>query len=282
MLTVTAPAKINLTLEVLGDRADGFHEIRSVMQTVSLCDMLSFRKADKTTIRCDMAGWSAEKSLISRLIDLLREATDCKGWAAIDITKKIPLMSGLGGDSSDAAAVIKGLNKLWELGLTIEKQSEIAAGLGSDVPFFLRGGTALAMGRGDAITALPSLPAMWVVLVVPNVPAQEDKTARMYRSLKASHYTDGSITERLVEIVKGRGQFDTVMLFNTFENVAFKDNHLKEYKEHLIKLGAPHVHLAGSGPALFAMFEDGEQAQDLYTRCKDQKMCVYLMRTNIA
>jgi 4-diphosphocytidyl-2C-methyl-D-erythritol kinase len=123
---------------------------------------------------------------------------------------------------------------------------------------------------------------MWVVLVVPNVPPQEDKTARMYRRLKTSHYADGSITERLVEIVKGRGQFDTVMLFNTFENVAFKDNHLKKYKEHLIKLGAPHVHLAGSGPALFAMFEDGEQAQDLYTRCKDQKMCVYLTRTNIA
>lgn len=281
MLKVTAPAKVNLTLEILGERTDGFHEIRSVMQTVSLIDVLSFRESDKTTIQCDMAGWSAEKSLVSRTVNLLREATDYTGGAAIDITKKIPSMSGLGGDSSDAAAVINGLNELWELGLTMEKQSEIAAGLGSDVPFFLRGGTALATGRGEVITTLPSLPTMWVILAMPDVPVQENKTTRMYRSLKRSHYTDGRITERLVEIVKEKGQFESEMLFNTFENIAFKDNQLKKYKEHLIKLGAPHVHLAGSGPALFTLFEDGEQTQDLYTRCKDQKMCVYLTHTNI-
>ena len=279
MLTVEAPAKINLTLEVLSKRADGFHEIRSVMQAVSLCDVLSFSKADKTSIRCDMEGWSAEKSLVSRAVNLLREATGCTGGVAIDITKKIPLMSGLGGDSSDAAAVIKGLNEIWAIGLSPEKQSEIAVELGSDVPFFLRGGTALATGRGEVITTLPSLSRMQVVLVVPDVPAREGKTARMYRSLRASHYTDGKITERLVDKIRNKRQFKSEMLFNTFENVTFKDKKIQTYKEHLIKLSASIIHLAGSGPTLYTVFEDKNKAEDLYIRCQNQGMKVYLAKT---
>jgi 4-diphosphocytidyl-2-C-methyl-D-erythritol kinase len=226
-----------------------------------------------------MAGWSAEKSLVSRAVDLLREATDCKAGAAIDITKKIPLMSGLGGDSSDAAAVLKGLNELWELGLTLEKQSEMAAELGSDVTFFLRGGTALMTGRGEVITALPSLPAMWVVLILPDVPVEIGKTARMYRSLAPSQYTDGRITERLAEAIRGRGEFKPEMLFNTFENVAFKDSELQAYREHLIKLGAPHVHLAGSGPALFVLYDGKKQAENLYNSCMNQGMRAYMVET---
>jgi 4-diphosphocytidyl-2-C-methyl-D-erythritol kinase len=279
MLTVSAPAKINLTLEVLGKRADGFHEIRSVMQSVGLCDVLSFNEADKTTIQCDMAGWSAEKSLVNRAVSLLRDATGCTRGVVIDITKKIPLMSGLGGDSSDAAAVLKGLNEIWKLGLTLEKQSEIAAQLGSDVTFFLQGGTALATGRGEIIITLPSLPEMWVVLVVPDVTAPEGKTARMYQSLTASHYTDGALTDKVVRAIR-RGEIpDTSRLLNTFEDVAFKDNQLQINKEHLVKLGAPHVHLAGSGPTLFTLYDDKTRAEDFYSRCKDQGMEAYLAET---
>jgi len=277
MLTISAPAKINLTLEVLGKRPDGFHEIRSVMQTVGLCDVITFNEADKTTVQCDMSGWSAEKSLVSRAVNLLRDATGCTRGVAIDITKKIPLMSGLGGDSSDTAAVLKGLNEIWKLGLALEKQSEIAAQLGSDVTFFLKGGTALAKGRGEVITTLPSLPEMWVVLMVPDVAAQEGKTARMYQSLTASHYTDGALTDKIVMAIKRGEILDTSLLFNTFENIAFDDFDIRRvYVEHLVKLGAPHVHLAGSGPSLFTIFNDKTQAEDLYTRCKDQGMQVYI------
>ena len=280
MLTISAPAKINLTLEVLGKRPDGFHEIRSVMQTVNLCDVLTFNEADKTTIQCDMAGWSAEKNLVSRAVNILRDATGCTRGVAIDITKKIPLMSGLGGDSSDAAAVLKGLNEIWGLGLTLEKQSEIAAQLGSDVTFFLQGGTALATGRGEVITVLPSLPEKWVMLVVPDVPVQEGKTTRMYQSLTASHYTDGVLTDKIVAAIKRGEILDASLLFNTFENIAFDNFNIRRiYVEHLDKLGAPHVHLAGSGPSLFTIFNDKTQAEDLYTRCKDQGMEVYLAET---
>jgi len=275
-----APAKINLTLEVLGKRPDGFHEIRSVMQTVSLCDVLSFNEADIDTIQCDMAGWSAEKSLVSQAVNLLRDATGCTRGVAIDITKKIPLMSGLGGDSSDTAAVLKGLNETWGLGLTLERLSGIAADLGSDVTFFLRGGTAMATGRGEVITTLPSLPEMCLVLVVPDIAVQEGKTARMYQNLKTSHYTDGTQTDKIAAAIKRGENLDTSLIFNTFENIAFDDFNIRRvYVEHLIKLGAPHVHLAGSGPSLFTIFKNKTEAEDLYTRCKDQGMEAYLVST---
>ena len=280
MITVIAPAKINLTLEVLGKRPDGFHEIRSVMQTVALCDTLSFEVDDELTITCDMPGWLAGKSLVSQAVSLLQETTGYSKGVVVKIEKCIPLMSGLGGDSSDTAAVLRGLNELWQLGLSQKALRELAARLGSDVAFFLSGGTALAEGRGEAITPLPPLPEMWVLLVVPDVPIESGKTARMYQTLTASQYTDGGITEKLVDALKSGAEFNTSMLFNTFENIAFEGFNIRRvYVEHLLKLGAPHVHLVGSGPALFTMFKDEAQAEDLYTQCKDQGMEAHLVET---
>ena len=277
MLTVKAPAKLNLTLEVLGKRPDGFHEIRSVLQTIDLCDTLHFGTGQGISFQCDMPGWSAEESLVSKAASLLQEVAGGSQGASIKIEKRIPLMSGLGGDSSDAAAVLRGLNELWGLGLPQEKLPGLAAQLGSDASFFLQGGMALVEGRGERVSPLPSLPNIWVVLVVPDVPGKAGKTARMYQSLTAPHYTDGKITEKLVDVIKGGGEFNTSMLFNTFENIAFDDFNIRRaYVEHLIKLGAPNVHLAGSGPALFTMFKNKTQAEDLYIRCKDQGMETYL------
>lgn len=279
MLTVTAPAKLNLTLEVLGKRPDGFHEIRSVLQAIDLCDILHFEVGEEISFRCDMEGWSAEESLVSRAASLLQEVAEHSQGAAIIIEKRIPLMSGMGGDSSDAAAVLRGLNELWGLGLPREKLLGLASQLGSDVFFFLYGGTALVEGRGEKVTPLPLLPNMWVVLVVPDVPVKAGKTAWMYQSLTASHYTDGSTTEKLVKTLHKNREFSPSLLFNAFENIAFKDSTLWTYKEHLIKLGAPHVHLAGSGPTLFTMFKKKEKAGEFYTLCRNQGMHAYLAAT---
>jgi 4-diphosphocytidyl-2-C-methyl-D-erythritol kinase len=278
MLTVQAPAKINLTLEILGKRPDGFHEIRSVFQTIDLCDCLRFREGQSISFRCDMPGWSAGNSLVTRAVNLLQEAAGCSRGATIEVDKCIPMVTGLGGDSSDAAAVLRGLNELWELNLPTEKLVTLAVKLGSDVAFFLYSSTALAEGRGEKITPLPPLADMQVLLVVPDVPRLARKTERMYASLKPSHYTDGKITGRLVKALnEGRG-FQPSLLFNTFENVAFdRFSGLTAYKEHIIKLGAPHVHLAGSGPTLFIMLKDRAQAEELYTRCKQQGMEAYLV-----
>jgi len=278
--TIKAPAKLNLTLEVLGKRPDGFHEIRSVLQAIDLCDTLYLEDGQGISFQCDMPGWTAGESLASKAASLLHEAAGDSQGASIKIEKRIPLMAGLGGDSSGAAAVLRGLNELWDLGLPREKLPGLASQLGSDVFFFLHGGTALVEGRGEKVIPLPSLPNMWVVLAVPDVPVKAGKTTRMYKSLTASHYTDGSITEKLVKALHKNREFSPSLLFNAFENIAFDDFNLcRVYVEHLIKLGAPRVHLAGSGPTLFTMFDDKPAAEDLYKSCKNQGMNAYLAAT---
>jgi len=255
-----------------------------------------------------MPNWIPEKSLISKATSLLQQATGCGKGATIEVSKRIPLVSGLGGDSSDAAAILRGLNKLWELTLSRDELLKLAAQLGSDVAFFLYGGTALVEGRGEIVTPLPPFPHMWVVLALPPVPRLMGKTERLYASLKASHYTDGQITDRLVALLtggslKGRSPFKNNLspsckedipimergikgerlvsnVFNVFDAVALNSfTGLKEYREQFLKAGAQEVHLAGSGPALFTLIKDRTQAEELYLRLRQQRLEPYLIET---
>ena len=308
MLTIQAPAKINLTLEVLAKRQDGFHEIRSVIQTIDLCDSLHFQLEQDIEVRSDAPTWFPEASLVTRAIKLVQETTRCSKGVQIELSKRIPLLAGLGGDSSDAAATLRGLNKLWELELSLEELLRLASQLGSDVAFFLYGGTALVEGRGEIVTPLPPFPHMWVVLALPPVPRLMGKTERLYASLKASHYTDGQITDRLVALLtggslKGRSPFKNNLspsckedipimergikgerlvsnVFNVFDAVALNSfTGLKEYREQFLKAGAQEVHLAGSGPALFTLVKDKTQAEELYLRLQQQGLECYLTDT---
>lgn len=280
MFTVKAPAKLNLTLEVLRKRPDGYHEIRSVLQAIDLCDTLTFTSGEGITIECDMPGWSAEASLVSKAMALVRQVAGGEKGVGIKIEKRIPLMSGLGGDSSDAAAVLRGLKELWGLDLSHQELLDMAAKLGSDVHFFLHGGTALVGGRGDKVTPLPPLSQTWVVLVVPDIPVEAGKTARMYAGLRPEHFTNGHITEKMVSAIKSGKELDSSMLFNTFENLVFEGFNIRRvYVGHLEKLGAPHVHLAGSGMALFTMFNGKTVAEDLFERCQEQGIKAFLTKT---
>jgi len=280
MLTVLAPAKINLTLEVLGERPDGFHEIRSVIQTINLCDSLSFQSSQSIKFECDEPNWVPEESLLSRAVGLLQRVTGCSKGATIEVSKHIPLVSGLGGDSSGAAAVLRGLSKLWGLGLSQEELLELALQLGSDVAFLVYGGTALVEGRGEVITPLHSLPHMLVVLMMPPVPRAKGKTQRLYASLKTSHYTQGQITYRLVGLLTGgRGVIPPIQ-FNVFDGVAFDCfAGLEEYWQQFLKAGAQEVHLAGSGPALFTLVEDKTEAEKIYDNLQKQGLESYLTET---
>ncbi len=282
MLTVLAPAKINLTLEVLHQRPDGFHEIRSVIQTINLCDSLLFRSSHNIEFGCDDPDFVPEESLVSKAVGLLQQATGCSKGARIEIGKHIPLASGLGGDSSDAAAVLHGLNRLWQLGLSLPELFELAPRLGSDVAFFLYGGTALVESRGEMVTPLPSLPHRWVVLLMPPVPRMPGKTKQLYASLKPKHYTQGQITDRLVAGFSA-GEVTSSMLFNVFEEVA-QDNFpsLGEYREQFLRAGANDVHLAGSGPALFTLVEDRAEAEGIYKNLQQQGLESYLTDTSAA
>lgn len=280
MLTVLAPAKLNLTLEVLAKRQDGFHEIRSVIQTINLCDSLHFQLSQNITFKSNMPDWVPEESLAPKAVNLLQSVTKCSEGATIEIDKRIPLISGLGGDSSDTAGILRGLNKLWRLGLPQRKLLELAIQLGSDVPFFLHGGTALVKGRGEVVTPLPPSPHRWVVLAMPPVPRLPGKTKQLYDSLSTNHYTDGQITERLVEELNEGKEFTTSHLFNTFENVVFtRLSKIGVSQRHIMKLGATNVHLAGSGPALFTLVEDKIQAEELYIRLQQQRLEPYLTET---
>ncbi len=280
VLTLQAPAKLNLTLEVLGERQDGFHEIRSVIQTINLCDSLHFQLGQNMELKSDTPEWAPEESLVSRASSLLQEATGCTKGVTIAVDKRIPLFSGLGGDSSDAATTLRGLNKLWELGLSLKELLEFAAQLSSDASFFLYGGTALAEGRGEIVTPLPSLPHMWVVLMMPPVPKMVGKTEQLYASLKASHYTGGQITDRLVTLLTTGGEVTSSSLFNVFDEVAL-DNFagLGEYREQFLKAGAKEVHLAGSGPALFTLVRDKAQAEKIYQNLQKQGLESHLSET---
>ncbi len=253
MLTILAPAKLNLTLEVLAERPDGFHEIRSVAQTINLCDSLRFQLSESIEFTCADSRWLPGESLVSRAVGLLQKTTGCSQGAKIEVEKRIPLISGLSGDSSDAAAVLNALNRLWELGLSLPQLVELASQLGSDVAFFLYDGTALLKGRGEVVTPLPPLPHMNVVVMLPPVPRVPGKTGRLYASLPPSHCTQGEITERLVarlteENLSGEGLVGSV--FNVLADVAL-DNFagLGGYREQFLKDGAQQVYLAGSGPA---------------------------------
>jgi 4-diphosphocytidyl-2-C-methyl-D-erythritol kinase len=280
VVEVKAPAKINLILEVLAERPDGFHEIRSVVQTIGLYDSLRFRPSRQLSFSCDNPDFVSDKSLVPRAAVALREASGSTSGASVEIKKRIPMVAGLGGDSSDAAAVLSGLNQLWELRLSPLELVELASRLGSDVPFFIYGGTALVEGRGEKLKALPPLTHRWVVLIVPPFPRMEEKTRKLYASLKSSHYTDGQITEKLVRALNDK-KFRRSMLFNTFENVAFElFPKLKLYRDHFVKLGAYQVHLAGSGPALFTLMDEKMQAENLYARCQFQGLESYLAETS--
>jgi 4-diphosphocytidyl-2-C-methyl-D-erythritol kinase len=280
MLTVLAPAKVNLTLEVVAKRADGFHEIRSVVQTIDLCDRLHFQLSDRVEFRCSDPNWVSGESLVSKAADLLCQRAGRSKGAMVTLKKRIPLISGLSGDSSDAAATLRGLNWLWGMGLSQRELLRLAEELGSDVPFFLYGGTALLEGRGEVVKPLPPFSPMWLVLVLPPVPRMPSKTGRLYGCIKAEHYTEGEATRRLVSQLSKGGGVVLAMLFNVFDKVALDYfDGLSVYREQFLKSGAQEIHLAGSGPVLFTLTGDETRAERIYRDLKRRKLESYLTHT---
>lgn len=168
MLKLKAPAKVNLTLEVLGRRPDGYHEIGSIIQAIGLYDVLTMEPAQGLEVEPEMIA--GEENMVMKAARLLKDATGTLQGARLRLTKSIPVRMGLGGGSSDAAATLTGLNRLWGLGLSRERLLPLALALGSDVPFFVHGSTALVEGRGETVTPLPSPPLKKVVLLCPSPP----------------------------------------------------------------------------------------------------------------
>ena len=252
MITVAAHAKVNLTLEVLGRRDDGYHEVASIMQTFDLCDTIDLEHADAITLECDRPELQSPNNLALKAAKLLGQKAGHSRGCRITLHKKVPISAGLGGGSSDAAATLMGLNRLWELGLSVEDIVPLAAQLGSDVPFFLHGGTAMALGRGEQVRPLPPADLSPMVLLVPPIDIPE-KTATVYGKLSSASFTKGHLTRKLAARIRGGGDVPPQFHFNAFDEVASEAfPGLEAYWEALHSLGAREIHLAGSGPALFA------------------------------
>lgn len=279
MLTILAPAKVNLVLEVLGERHDGYHEIRSVIQSISLWDVLSFELADEISFSCSEPSLQGEDNLVFRAAWLMKEVSGYPKGVKIRLEKRIPHGVGFGGGSSDAAAALKALNQLWGLGLPRRRIVRLAAQLGSDIPFFVYGGAAMVRGRGEKVKPLVALAMPWLVILVPSLPKMMGKTKYVYSCLSPEHYTRGEFTRNAVFFLsKGKG-FPPSLLFNVFEDVAVTVfPGLREYRERFIEAGATNVCLVGSGPALFSLVEGEAMAKELYSRLYSQGLECYPVR----
>lgn len=270
-----AYAKINLSLEVLGRRDDGYHEVVTVLHTVGLWDTLGLAPALALSFTCSDPALDGEDNLVLRAARLLQQATGARQGAAITLAKGVPVAAGLGGGSSDAAATLKALNRLWGMGLSLEALAELAIALGADVPFFLRGGCALGRGRGEVLTPLPPLVGRWAVIVCPPG-GSADKTARLYSLLSEEEFTSGDITQGLATGLL-EGKLGPAYGYNTFERVAPQAflEHEREVRAFR-QAGAPSVHLTGAGPSLYTVLPSERRAQEIARALRGSGRPVYL------
>ncbi len=278
-VTVQAPAKVNLTLEVLGKRPDGYHEIASVMQAISLFDTLTFLPSDEIKVLAEIEALGTQDNLVYRAGMLLRETSGVSAGAEIHLDKQIPLAAGLGGGSSDAAATLLGLDRLWSLGLGEEELKELAAQLGSDVPFFLTGGTALVEGRGERVSNVKTPPTLWLVLAFPDH-RLENKTATAYKTLSHTDHTDGRRTADLVKRIEAGAEISHDSFFNVFDRVADQifpgiDGSWSILEE---ASGGP-VHLSGAGPTLFCRVDGPYEGERVVRECDAKGLDSRLVRT---
>jgi len=279
-LTLQAFAKINLTLEVLAKRPDGYHEVSSIFQTISLADTLTFEPSKTLDFRCSVSTLQTPDNLVLKAARLLQTTTGSNIGATIHLTKKIPISSGLGSGSTDAAATLIGLNQLWHLNLSFNNLTDLAGKLGSDVAFFLYGGIALAKGRGEQVNPLLPAPGLWLVLLQPTIEPVPNKTAQLYSQLNPSHFTSGQFTQKLVAHLNHGGKAEDAFLFNVFEQVAFDFfPNLTACRSSLLKAGARIVHLAGSGPALFTLVPDNARGEAILKRLENEGQKAYLAHT---
>lgn len=265
-VTLLSPAKINFFLEVLGKREDGYHEVRTALALIDLCDEVHLqRRTSGLEVKCsDPRAPQGPANLAYQAAELFFHARGLGGIGlTIFIQKRIPVAGGLGGGSSNAAATLWGLNQLFDLRLSREELQKLGARLGSDVPFFLTEGVALAEGRGELLTPLPPLPPLWVVLVNPGL---EVSTAWAFSKLKMG-LTSPDPDINIIDLMC-RGGFPAILAraANSLEAPVFECYPiLGELKQRFLSWGARPALMTGSGPTVFGAFPD----EGIARACRD-------------
>ena len=281
-ITLKSYAKINLTLDVLSRRHDGYHNLASVMQTISLADRVHVVRKESPGISLHCASGAAPEgpeNLVWRAAEAAMHAGRCQSGLEIVLEKRIPAQAGLGGGSSNAAAALLAVNRLLSLGLDISVLTRLAASLGADVPFFLTGGTASVRGVGERVRALPDCPPLWLVIVKPPVGVS---TAAAYAALDAMPERQSARATRDMEAAIASGDRAKVVrrMTNDFERVVL-EQHLEVAMAHddLLMARAVAVRLCGSGSAVFGVAEDEAHAHAIARLLRKKYAVVHVCRT---
>ena len=261
-LRLLAPAKINLGLEITERRPDGYHEIITILQTVDLFDELILAPAETLSYTGDPEV-PEDADLILRALRLAESRLGISLRAQIQLKKRIPVAAGLGGGSSDAGTMLAALGALAHV--PDEELRLLAAELGSDVPFFIRGGTALATGTGTDLEALPSATRLWIVIVTPAVQIQA-KTASLYASLRTDDFSDGRLTNEVAEQLRQTNTIDPRLLHNTFARPLYEHEGIVQARNAMLNAGATFVLPSGAGPSIFGCFSSSAIANEVVVR----------------
>lgn len=272
-ITIKAPAKINLTLDVTGRRPNGYHDLRMVMQTIDLYDVLTITQTGQPGIRLTMNKElpdriPPEKNLVYRAASLMQKKFSLTGGLKIHLEKQIPAAAGLAGGSADCAATLLGINQLYDLVLTKDELCEIGVALGADVPFCICQGTMLSEGIGEILTPLPSLPPLWAILIKPDISVS---TAYVYQHLNLSGLTCHPDTERIIDCIERKDAAGIArQLSNVLETVTIPEYPiLSELKDFLLQNGAIGALMSGSGPTTYGLYQDEILAQMAYRTARN-------------
>lgn len=277
-LNINAYAKINLTLDVIRKLESGYHEIESVKQQLRLNDKITLRTLNERRIIINFKEIPKEQNIVYKAATLLEKRFKPEKGVEITIKKNIPIGGGLAGGSADAAATLKGLNKLWNLGLKRKELIEIGKELGMDVPFCIFGKTALATGQGNILRRLRPIMEFSVVIINPGF---RISTKQAYEKLDTEKTGKRHGTEEMVNAIEHQEKGQIIRnLHNDFEFSVIKEYPIiSEIKKDIIKNGALNALMSGSGPTVFALFEDKEKAKKAYENLKDKYEFVCLTKT---
>lgn len=271
LLRINSPAKVNLTLDVLGkDENFGFHEIKTIFQQIDLCDEISLEENDQFILTCDNPKIPlGKRNTVFKAVKLIKEKFNIKKEIKIDIKKNIPPGFGLGGGSSNAAAVIKALNKLWGLGLNKEQMADLGSQIGMDVPFFIYGGIALGTHFGEKIQVLPSLKPFFLILINQNI---EVDTAWAYKELDLGFETGKNLmlTNQLLDnLKKGQNFLVFPYLHNDFGVLINQHfSMIRRIKEKLQNKSVNHVSITGASTTLVCFFKNKEKRDEIFKKIK--------------
>lgn len=282
-MKLKALAKINLGLDVIGKREDGYHEVKMIMQTIRLYDRISIQKIKEKTIQVKTNLFylpENENNLVYKAAKLLQDEFQMPEGVVIELQKYIPVAAGMAGGSSDAAAVLYGMNRMFRLGLSMEELMERGVKIGADVPYCIMRGTALAEGIGEKLTELPATPACKVLIAKPPISVS---TKFVYENLKLDENTIHPDIDLLVQdIEKGNLKEMAAHMGNVLESVTIPNYPvIAEIKEQMMQDGALNAMMSGSGPTVFGLFDDEEKAEYAYHRMREGNLAKQVYLTDI-